>query len=249
MATAPKQTRRRPSPRKKPRASRPTRKGTSPYQSDKRFGKRGGSIALLLHDLTSEQNEDIRACFGPQRQQDAEQLLREWTHISTEALHITLDAYMHAERIRILFTGRAGQQRHTRLKKATAEADKAITAVKAMVEGWRYELDGTNAVAFARWTNDVIARLEQEREAIRQYQTRAGQWPKASVKQGPPEEPATYRLKVLAAYFRHHGWEVSSQARSLFTNIAEAVTTGGNPMFRTRLKAIVASRYPYTPPN
>jgi len=203
-------------------------------------------MSLLFEPLTPEQEEDIRASFGMQRQRDAEQLLRDWRHISYQAYERTLADYTQAEWTRIVFTGRAGQQRETRLKKATAAATEAIQAVKKMVVNWRSE--DTDAVALALWTNTVIARLDKERETIRQHQTRAGQWPKASVKRGQPEQPATYRLKVLAAYFRHHGWGVSSREHSLFAKLAVTVTTG-NPLNHTLLKAVVASRDSYTPPT
>lgn len=199
----------------------------------------------LFKPLAPKQKKDIRASFGMQRQPDAEQLLRDWGHISYQAYERTLADYIQAERTRIVFTGRAGQQRETRLKKATAAATEAIQAVKKMVVQWRSD---TDAVALALWTNSVIARLDQERKCIREYQTRAGQWPKASVKRGQPEQPATYRLKVLAAYFRHHEWEVSSREHSLFATLAVTVTTG-NPLNHTLLKAVVASCDSYTPPT
>ena len=234
-----------PPPRKKVRAPRPTRKGTSPYHSDKNFAVRTGRMSLLFYPLTPEQEEDIRTSFGMQRQRDAKQLLRDWTHISYQAYGRTLAAYSQTEIERVLFTGRAGQQRDTRLTKATAAATEAIKAVKEMVVKWRSD---TDSVALALRTNPVIATLTNEREAIEQYRTRAGQWPKYSVKRGQPEQPATYRLKVLAAYFRHHGWRVSSREHSLFAKLAVTVTTG-NPVNHTLLKAVVASRDSYTPPT
>jgi hypothetical protein len=241
-----------PPPRKKPRASRPTRKNTSPYQSSDSFAARAGRIWPLLDPLTQDEEDGIRDCFDLADHRGAEQLLRDWTHISSEAVRRTLSDYMHAERTRLLFSGRSPQQRDTRLKKATAATTEAIQAVKKMVANWRSE--GTDAVALALWTNDVIARLEQERETIRQSQRHSAQLLRhlrrhRSIKRGPPEEPETFRLKILAAYFRHHKWEVSSRERSLFTNVVLAVTTGGDPINHTRLKAVVQSRFTYQPPT
>ena len=256
MAKTPIKKRRRaasPPPRKKVRAPRPTRKGTSPYQSSKAFAARAGRIALLLHPLTSDQEKDIRESFGTRP--GAEQLLRHWTHISKEAYRWTLAEYLQAERARVLLGSRAGQQRHARLKKATAAAARATKAVKDMVANWRSELGTDAIVKLALWSDAVTSRLAQEREAIKRYRAQAHTWSSLPGKSGPPEEPETYRLKVLAAYFRHHGLEVSAYTNSLFAQVAEAVlgrattATTGKPMYRPRLKAFVASRYVYTPPS
>ena len=163
-----------PPPRKQTRASRPTRKGGSPYQSNEAFAERAGRADRLLHPLTADKEEDIRVSFRTQRQQDAEQLLRDWGHVGKEAYRTALTDYMWAERKRVLFRGRAGQQRNTRLEKATVAATEAIEAVKKMVANWRPELGPNDRVMLTQWSESMTSELTQQREAIERYRARAG---------------------------------------------------------------------------
>jgi hypothetical protein len=111
------------------------------------------------------------------------------------------------------------------LREATAAADTATEAVTTMVDLWGPLADSpgqATAVLELRTLADaVISRLAREREAMKR---RCALLP-VPAKRGKPDQPETYRLRVLASYFRHHEWPVSSSMNGEFALTCEVVTS------------------------
>jgi hypothetical protein len=203
------------------------------------------NLARLLEPLTPEQRDTLSAIFK-ERKEDATSLLQDWKRISEIAHYVALDVQTRHDAARLLINDRdTSNRRDAQLRKAAIAAGATAKALKEMVTLWSKHVDAPSPAALSAWADQVTVVLAQQREAIEQYRTRARKRPRVPLKTGRPEEPATYRLKVLAAYFRRHGWEVSSKEHSLFAELAVTVTTG-NPLKHARLKAAVASRYSYT---
>ena len=175
-------------------------------------------------------------------------LQRDWTRISEMARYVALLRDTDASLTKLFFGKGTMRQRSKRLREARAAADTATEAVTTMVDRWGPLADPpgqAKAVLELRdWADAVISRLAYEREGI---ERRRALLP-VPAKRGKPDQPETYRLKVMAAYFRHHGWIVSSSMNGKFALSCEAVTTGilAKPINPTLLKDVIASRYPYT---
>ena len=148
---------------------------------------------------------------------------------------------------RILVNDRTTRKRRdTQLRRAATAADQTCRVLGEMVRFWSPHLDLPSSESVSRWADGTRAQLAQYRDTIQRYRVEMRALPRALVKTGRPEQPATYRLTVLAAYFRHHGWQITSGVSGLFALVAQTVTPRRDAVDYPRLKAAVASRHSYT---
>ena len=201
-------------------------------------------LGRLFRPLTPGQCETIRAAFGQHRQKDAQRLLGDWARISEVAHQHALSTHWLATDNRL--KPRVRRRRDGQLRDAIAAADDAIRAIETVVTVWsRHLLHMDSQTRLAQWGTELIASLTDQRGAIERQRSQAREWPEVAGKDGPPTSVDTYRLEVLAAYFRHQGWPVTAAAGSVFATLAEEVINRGNPTFAPRLKGVVASRHDY----
>jgi hypothetical protein len=203
----------------------------------------------LNDPLTRKQSEMLRRNFGWTEEQSRQlrQLKRDWKKISAVAQYVALCSAIQATTTK-LFSGKGMKRaRDTQLREAIRASEAASKAVERMTTLWTPLLStgGLQLVKLRElhnWADTVIARLADERKAMKHH----GTLPTAKVKTGRPEEPETYRLKILASYFRYRRWDVSSEIESFFSLICSAVLTGSERFMNpTRLKAVVNSDYSY----
>jgi hypothetical protein len=216
---------------------------TRTAKSTKPFALRGQDWWDRLHKLrdplTPTQKRGLQAAFSGGRTLQAD-----WKRISEMAEYVALRHVTDATQTKV-FVGK-GSARYVRkqLTGAMAAADAATKALNTVVEHWG-SLAGAPGqvkamVELRNWADTVISRLADEREAMKRRRTSLP----VPVKRGNPDDPETYRLRVLASYFRHHEWPVSSSMTGEFALACAVITS--TPLNPTRLKRIVASRYPYT---
>jgi len=201
-------------------------------------------LGRLFRPLAPNQCEAIRDAFGQRRQKDAQRLLDDWPRISEVAHQHALVGHWRATDNRL--KPRVRQRRDRQLRDAIAAADVAIRAIETVVTVWSRHLTHMDSeTRLAQWGTGLIASLTVQRCAIERHRSQAREWPEVAGKDGPPRSVDTYRLEVLAAYFRHQGWPVTAAARGLFAKLAEGILNRGNPTFAPRLTAVVASRHDY----
>jgi hypothetical protein len=233
--------------RYKPKNPTPT-KGTHPTWSKSeswyvRFGK-------LNDPLTRQQTKALRECFGNTNKgmdRRLRQLKRDWKKICAVAQYVAMGSHAQ-DKVTKIFSGKGMKRaRDTQLREAIRASEAAAKAVEKMTQLWS-PLVSTGGLQPAKlfelhnWADAVIARLADERKAMKHH----GTLPTAKVKTGQPERPETYRLKILASYFRYRRWEVSSQMDSVLSQTCSAVLTGTlAPINPTRLKAVVNSNHSY----
>ena len=182
------------------------------------------NLARLLEPLTPEQRDTLSAIFK-ERKEDATSLLQDWKRISEVAHYVALRHAADATITKLLFGKGLTRAVRMQLREATAAADTATEAVTTMVDLWGPLADSpgqATAVLELRTLADaVISRLAREREAMKR---RCALLP-VPAKRGKPDQPETYRLRVLASYFRHHEWPVSSSMNGEFALTCEVVTS------------------------
>ena len=224
-------------------ATTPTRPAWSPSQDwYVRFSK-------LQDPLTRQESKALENCFGrsEKAQKELRQLKRDWRKINAVAQYVALLRTTDDNTAKIFFGKATKRWRDTQLREAIRASETAATAVKDMTRLWS-PLASTGGLEVLKllelrdWANAVIARLADERKAMKDH----GTLPTAKVKTGKPEQPGTYRLRALASYFRYRQWDVSSKRDSFFAQVCAAVLTGTDaPINPTRLKAVVNSGYSY----
>ena len=202
-------------------------------------------LGRLFRPLTPDQCEAIRDAFGQHRQNDEERLLEDWPRISEVAHQHALKTHERRQFAVTLLTPRTRARRDRQLGDAITAANAAISAIKTLADRWGRHVAGESQLRLTQWATGLITTLTDQRGAIERQRSQAREWPEVAGKDGPPTSVDTYRLEVLAAYFRHQGWPVTAAAGSVFATLAEEVINRGNPTFAPRLKGVVASRHDY----
>jgi len=203
----------------------------------------------LLALLTLRQEEEIRQVFRRKRRPhyEADALIADWFRFSEVAHQHALHSYFSFSTPELLMSPPVRKRRDKQLRQATQAAGTAIDAINVLVEHiGRHSAFDSWFFDFQCWAETAVAHLRSTQKATEHYRLIAQAWPAVAKRRGTPRWLAeSYRLEVLAAYFRNQRWRVAQTQTGLFAEVAFVVLGRRSSMNHARLKALANSCLDY----
>lgn len=185
------------------------------------------SLALkldaLLDPLAPAQLEGIRSAFRKARRPaEAALLIADWVRIAETAHQHALKTEMRTNNILLLPSVR--NRRDRQLRHAVAALNRSVEALNEAA-GLLEKHPFMDYYALQQHRAFIQAALVRLRDDAERYRLHALTLPKASNRSGNTLRwiPDRCLGEVLAAYFRHKGWPISTIRTGLFSTVANAV--------------------------
>ena len=204
---------------------------------------------VILEALTDDDADEIRRIFRQKRRsvKDADSLLADWRRISEVAHQHALRKHTPVMYAVLLSRPDVQKRRDRQLRHAITAAKDAVRSIRLLLKLASKHTSLEHSLELKAWSRNAAKRLHQEHRLLRRVRLHALSMDTVAAPKGTPRWFAeTCILEVLAAYFRHKSWPITTSRDGLFATVACVVLPGSRMDINfNRLKSMADSKLDY----